>query len=192
MYLGFVFKITNTSNGKEYIGKTLDIDSRIRYLFSAKGGSHLSKAIQEEGKEHFKVEIIHTVTEHSNQKLDIIKFKLQDLWEREVRKHKCYHPKGYNRRIRNDNPDIDLDQVDRTKIEDRSDRGVCNRKPVAMFEESGTLLNQWNSLSEAGDGTGISISSISLCCNGYKPRCVLKLPDGCFKYVIFKYLENCN
>lgn len=193
MYLGFVFQIENISNGKVFIGKTLDIDSRIRQIFITKNDSPISKAIQEEGKENFKVSILHTVVEHRNDRLDIAKFKLQDLYEREVRKHKCIFPKGYNQRKKRGIPDDQLENIPTKKVCYKTYTTGRIKKPITMFDAStGKILQEFESLTQAGSATGICLTSISKNANGYNRYCQQPLEDGTFRCVIFKYLENCN
>lgn len=61
----FIYKITNTVNGKIYIGKTSNIDSRWRYhkyAYPTKN-THLYRSMRKYGFDKFRIDVIEKVTE---------------------------------------------------------------------------------------------------------------------------------
>ena len=87
--MGYVYKITNTVNGKAYIGKTINLDKRISaHLNCTSRGSRLVKrAIEKYGRESFVYEILH----------DGIIPGLLGGYEMElIKKHNSKAPHGYN------------------------------------------------------------------------------------------------
>ena len=59
--MGSIYKITNTVNGKAYIGQTRHdvIKRRIAYHFKGHGNLALKRAIKKHGVEAFTIEILH-------------------------------------------------------------------------------------------------------------------------------------
>lgn len=87
--MGYIYKITNTVNGKAYIGQTINKpEYRINMHFcpSAKSCSALHNAIRKYGRDAFTVEILHEA-------LDIF---LDDLEIAEIKRHNTLVPNGYN------------------------------------------------------------------------------------------------
>lgn len=180
MYLGFVFKITNKINGKSYIGTTLDIEQRMVQIFIGRNGTPISKAIQEYGKDNFKVEILHTIVEHSNDKYDQVKKRLGDL----AYKERLKHPDGYN--YRRESRTIDREQI-RMIAKHRYDEGVCKGKAVMMTDLNGNEIKRYPSMTLASKDTGISVTSISLCCSRDHTKCLWNSEKG-LTFVVFHYI----
>ena len=87
--MGFIYKITNTMNGKSYIGQTIQKpEKRINNHFypGGSGCAALHNAIQKYGRDAFTVEILHEV-------LDIF---LDDLEIAEIKRYNTLVPNGYN------------------------------------------------------------------------------------------------
>ena len=85
--MGFIYKITNTLNGKAYIGQTtLKLKQRMNVHFRSAGCPVIHNAIQKYGRDAFTVEILHEV-------LDIF---LDDLEIAEIKRHNTLVPNGYN------------------------------------------------------------------------------------------------
>jgi len=86
--MGSIYKITNTVNGKAYIGKTTyDANTRVREHFSGNGNQPLKDAIKKHGIGAFSVEILY----------DSIIPELLDSYEIEaIAKHNTVSPRGYN------------------------------------------------------------------------------------------------
>lgn len=85
--MGYIYKITNTINGKCYIGQTIrKLETRISGHFSKSSCRPLRNAIQKYGRDAFTVEILHET-------LDIF---LDDLEVLEIKRHNSLAPNGYN------------------------------------------------------------------------------------------------
>ena len=87
--MGSIYKITNTVNGKAYIGQTRhDAEkTRIRDHFNGHGNRILKNSVKKYGRDAFTVEILH----------DGIIPELLDILEIEaIAKHNTVRPAGYN------------------------------------------------------------------------------------------------
>ena len=85
--MGYIYKLTNTLNGKAYIGQTVKkLETRINHHFNHKRCPALHNAIQKYGRDAFTLEILHEA-------LDIF---LDDLEVAEINKHNTLAPNGYN------------------------------------------------------------------------------------------------
>ena len=87
--MGSIYKITNTVNGKIYIGQTRhDVKrTRIKHHLNGKGNKPLFDDIQKYGVENFDFTILH----------DGIIPELLDNYEQvEIEQHACVSPNGYN------------------------------------------------------------------------------------------------
>ena len=87
--MGSIYKITNTLNGKSYIGQTIhDAEKkRIRYHFDGHGNRVLKNAIKKYGREAFTFEILHD---------GIIPEFLNTLEIEAIAKFNTIAPHGYN------------------------------------------------------------------------------------------------
>ena len=70
--LAYVYRITNTLNGMQYIGVTVDPQKRFRSHCRAVGSSRLllKNAILKYGKEHFKMEVLLKATQNYCYKIE--------------------------------------------------------------------------------------------------------------------------
>ena len=89
--MGSIYKITNTVNGKAYIGQTIHdaVTGRIRKHLneSSRGNQLVKRAVKKYGKDVFIYEILH----------DGIIPELLDSYEIEaIEKHNTLAPNGYN------------------------------------------------------------------------------------------------
>ena len=87
--MGSIYKITNTVNGKSYIGQTIyDAEkTRIRDHLTGKGNQLIKNAIEKYGKDAFTYEILY----------DGIIPEFLDMLEIEaIAKHNCVRPNGFN------------------------------------------------------------------------------------------------
>lgn len=88
--MGCIYKITNTVNGKAYIGQTRhDAEkTRRRDHFTGRGNADVKEDIEKYGKDVFTFEILH----------DGIIPELLNSFEKEaIAKFNCVHPNGYNK-----------------------------------------------------------------------------------------------
>ena len=86
--MGCIYKITNTVNGKAYIGQTIhNINERVRHHFNGHGNRILKNAIKKYGADIFVVEVLH----------DNIDDELLNIYEIEsIKKYNTLRPSGYN------------------------------------------------------------------------------------------------
>ena len=87
--MGSIYKITNTVNGKVYIGQTRhDAETgRIRDHLRGKGSQLVKNAVEKYGQDVFTYEILH----------DGILPEFLDMLEiEEIEKHNCVRPNGFN------------------------------------------------------------------------------------------------
>ena len=99
MQLAGIYKIINDTNGKVYIGQSLDVKSRIRqHRYQLNKGVHnnayLLNSYNIHGAEYFSYEIIYTIEDHTMTKEQIIKI-LNDKEEYYIKKHDSFDG-GYN------------------------------------------------------------------------------------------------
>ena len=87
--MGSIYKITNTVNGKAYIGKTTRdaVKTRIRDHLRGKGSQPVKDAIEKYGQDAFTYEILHD---------GIIPEFLDDLEKEVIAKFNTMSPHGYN------------------------------------------------------------------------------------------------
>ena len=87
--MGSIYKITNTANGKSYIGQTIhDAEkTRIRYHFAGRGNQLVKRAIEKYGQDAFTYEILHD---------GIIPDFLDILEIEAIAKFNTLSPHGYN------------------------------------------------------------------------------------------------
>ena len=86
--MGSIYKITNTVNGKSYIGQTIQsIEARFKAHLSGLSGTVLKHAIAKYGAEAFRCEPIHQDVPNEN---------LDNLERKEIKAHNTLAPNGYN------------------------------------------------------------------------------------------------
>ena len=88
--MGCIYKITNSVNGKSYIGQTIqDVEKRVNdHLGMTRLGSRLiSDAVQEYGRESFDYEILYD---------EISSELLNDFEKKAIREFNTIDPNGYN------------------------------------------------------------------------------------------------
>ena len=87
--MGSIYKITNTVNGKSYIGQTIQdaVKTRIRYHFAGRGNQLVKRAIEKYGQDAFTYEILYD---------GIIPDFLDILEIEAIAKFNTLSPHGYN------------------------------------------------------------------------------------------------
>lgn len=88
-----IYKITNTINGKIYIGQTKNTfhrryDSKLHWWKSKNINDYLKRSINKYGHENFSVEILHEKVESFD--------KLDELEIQYIKEFDCLFPNGYN------------------------------------------------------------------------------------------------
>jgi len=141
-----IYKITNTLNGKSYIGQTIqNPSSRWRQHCSPKRTSELHSsihmAIQKYGKENFVFEVLQECLAEELDKLEV----------KYIAEYNTYK-KGYNQ-TRGGNGVMPADNA-------------LPSKPVRQYTLAGEFIAEYSSISEASRETGFSISGIGDCCTG--------------------------
>lgn len=181
-----IYKITNTQNGKVYIGKSLLLKYRFKkHLWSLKKQKHSNKHLQAAWNKYG----------------DVFWFDILELCgkdkvnEREkfyINKFDSTNPsKGYNKTKGGDGllatPEIKAKisktLMGRTHTEERKRNqsnaqlgkkrsnqhkkaiGVSLLKPVTQFTKEGGIVNQWDSIKQINELLGYDITCISRCCN---------------------------
>lgn len=87
--MGYIYKITNTLNGKSYIGQTTrKPESRFAEHLKYHKNTLIMEDVQKHGIDAFTVEILH----------ECFDFMLRDLETEEIKNHNAYKPNGYNRK----------------------------------------------------------------------------------------------
>lgn len=99
MQLAGIYKITNTVNGKVYIGQSVDVKQRIRrHRYQLNKGVHsntyLLNSYNVHGAEYFSYEIIYTIEDQAMTKEEIVK-TLNDAEEYYIKKYDSFGA-GYN------------------------------------------------------------------------------------------------
>jgi len=93
--IGYIYKITNTINGKIYIGQTVrSVTQRFKEHFHPSSGSrYLARSIKKYGKESFILTILETVQyDDKHQLID----KLNELEIKYINENNSLCPNGYN------------------------------------------------------------------------------------------------
>lgn len=87
--MGYIYKITNTLNGKCYIGKTTEnsITKRISRHFTGSGSSLLKVAINKHGRDAFTIDILHK---------DVPNNEIDTLEAESISIYNSVSPNGYN------------------------------------------------------------------------------------------------
>ena len=157
MYEGYIYCITNTVNGKQYIGQTIrTIEQRFKDHINKskynKDNQYLYTAMNKYGIENFYVS-----------QLEFISYKTKQELVDELNKKEIYYistfdtkkPNGYN----------------------MTDGGVLlpntyEKKPVCNYDLERNFINNFESAAEAARYYNISQADITHCCNREKVKIV--------------------
>jgi group I intron endonuclease len=113
----FIYKITNTVNGKIYIGQTRNsIQTRwLQHVAESKRStSALASAIKKYGRDSFKIEELETCT--SLEELNTLEKTL-------IREYESLSPKGYNLREGGDQPRLSSESIEKIR------KSMLGKKP---------------------------------------------------------------
>lgn len=167
--VGCIYKITNTSNNKVYVGQTLDWNRRfchhISYLKSnSHYNKHLQKAFNKYGRAAFKFEIISKCST-----LELLN-ELEIYWIKQLQT--TDENFGYNIQL-GGLSDIPSERGKK----DLQCIATSQNKPVTQYRLDGAYINEFVSGKIASQLTGCTKSGISQCCqktivqiNGYQFR----------------------
>ena len=127
-----IYKLTNSVNGKCYIGQTKNFSSRMSDHKSARTEHLISKAVRKHGWDAFQVEaLLENVPEHD-----------ADYWEcRFIKEHKSMAPDGYNLES-GGNKHKTLSAETRRKISENQIGRVSPRKGVKLTAETKAKLSK--------------------------------------------------
>lgn len=177
-----IYKIINKINNKIYIGQSIDIIKRWYVHIGTKSNSIIHKAIEKYGKDKFTFEVIEECD-------------FEKLNEREIYWISFYDSfvKGYNLTIGGDGcKDREITQEHKNKIseklknrifseehkrklseskknqseETRIKNSKSKQKKVCQMDSNDTVINTYDSITEASEKTGINRRSISSVCLG--------------------------
>ena len=165
----YIYKVTNTINGKIYIGKTSRFKERKRRHERCykKEDCRFHRAIQYYGKERFNWEII--------DKTDNVK-KANELEKFYINEYNSYHPDGYNM----------------TKGGDGG--SMWNARPVVCLSLDGKFVKRYDSAGEA-KYDGFSDSSVLESCKDPRYTCknhIFMFEDEFKKFGARKYKKPKN
>lgn len=173
-----IYKITNITNGKKYIGSAVNIGYRFKthkqLLKNNKHfNTHLQSSYNKHGVESFKYEIIELVGKE-------ILLEKETFWISYLNTNDRNY--GYNKRlIVSSNLGIKLSEETRRKLSEshighkRSEEThkkiiESQYKSVCQFDKNGNFIKKYNSLKEAAESLGFKYTtSITACLKGKLP-----------------------
>jgi hypothetical protein len=137
--MGYIYKITNKTNKKCYIGQTRqkDVTTRWREHRKKKNGCPLvKKAIKKYGIDNFSFSIVIICFDE-----DLDKFEIEY-----IKKFNSVVPNGYN-------------------ISDGGHNMALNNKPVYQYSIDGKFIAEFKSRKEASEKTNMNVDTIRYCAN---------------------------
>lgn len=188
MYKGYIYKITNTINGKSYIGQTTNLQKRQYQHKNGYSTKIMEKAFIKYGVENFDFEELIRV---SSRDLNHLRVMLNTLEKFYIKKYNTYK-KGYNATIGGEGTNgykmspealennrkahlgCKLTKEQKKKIGDAL-RGrtrepemiargaIKRRKPVLQYSIDGEFIKEYEGISFIENHDG---ASISMCCSG--------------------------
>ena len=138
--MGYIYKITNKTNKKCYIGQTRQQDVATRWKEHRKkknGCPILKKAIEKYGLKNFTFEIVIICFDD-----DLDKFEIEY-----IKKFNSLKPNGYN-------------------VSEGGHNMALNLKPVYQYSIDGKFIAEFKSRKEASEKTNINVDAIIACANG--------------------------
>lgn len=139
-----IYKIINLINNKQYIGQSIDIETRWQQHKTSNKNYILYQAFKKYGLENFSFEIIE---ECSKEKLD----EREQYW---IKYCNTLTPNGYN--MTSGGESCGHEQLE---------------KSVQQYTLEGKYVQQFNSIKEAERVTGIDNANISACCKHKSHYC---------------------
>lgn len=151
---GYVYKITNTSNGRLYIGQTVrSVEQRFKEHFHPSSGCvFLQKAIKEYGKDNFIVSILEIV--HGYSKSELVE-KLDILEIKHINENNTLYPNGYNGCLGGGNS-ADYLWKQGMSPESVAKRAEKHKKPIKCNETG----QEWPSIKECAESFGVRNETI--------------------------------
>lgn len=125
-----IYLITNNINGKQYVGQSIDIDTRWRQHINAKDNFAIHNAIKKYGKENFSFEVLLECP------VDML-----DVWERDmIALYDCISPNGYN--LTEGGGGCKCSEETRLKMSNVRKGRISNRKGVPCSEETRLKISE--------------------------------------------------
>lgn len=145
IYKGYIYCITNTSNGKRYIGQTIqDIETRFyqhkKECFTRHTKTALYQAFEKYSIENFKIDEVCCITDTSKSSL---KSQLNELEIKYISEYNTLSPNGYNM----------------TKGGDTS--GFVRAMEIVQVDKLGNVVNCFPSMMDASRSLGVSSGQLS-------------------------------
>lgn len=156
----YIYCFTNKINGKSYIGSTNNIENRKK--------QHLINSINEQGDKYY----YPLYCAFRKYGIDNFEFKIiEELEDKEntlyrekffIEYYKTLCPNGYNQTLETFSPMRDENIINKVIKTKREKYG----KEVVEIDDLGNIINQWSSIVECSNDTGLDRFKISLVCNG--------------------------
>lgn len=151
-----IYKITNTINGKVYIGQSRDIQTRkSQHKYDMRNGGHnehLYRAMRKYGFDNFEFEVLEECEIH----------RLNDLEKKYIEQYNSMSPDGYN---------IELGGGARetTSAYTRKKISKALGRAVNQYTTTGKYIRTFDNAREAAESINKNRSLITMCCTG-KPK----------------------
>lgn len=150
-YIGYIYCITNSINGKQYIGQTIrNIKKRwLAHIAEAKrenNPSYFHKAILKYGKLNFKISEVEKICFNNKEEL---KKYLNILEKKYIQQYNSMRPNGYN-------------------ITPGGDTSYLTRqRKIVQISKHGEIIQKYNSIADALRALKLNEGSLSAVLNGY-------------------------
>lgn len=178
-YVGWIYRWTNNTNGKVYIGQTMNKkgyierwSQHITNSRSFKGRNYFYNAIRKNGEDNFTKEVLHELKNKDKvelkKQLDILEIEL-------IEKHDSTNStKGYNSTKggefniwnslnEDDERYISLIEERKAKARDSEIFDIL-RKEVVLIDCDNNLIKKFKSMTDASDNLKISLSGAGIIC----------------------------
>ncbi len=171
---GYIYKITNTANGKCYIGQTIrSVQQRFKEHFHPSSGCiFLQRAIAKYSREDFKVDILETIVRESKSQLII---ELNKMEIKYINKNNSLFPNGYNGCLGGGNS-ADYKWTHGMSPESIARRAENHKKSIKC-NETGQI---WSSIKECAESFGVKDEMIHRVLRGVRDH---------FRNMSFSYIN---
>lgn len=154
--LPYIYKITNILTGQSYIGQH---DGHDKNYYAS--GYYIRNAIKKYGKENFRREII-IEGDFSKEQLDELEIFYIEKYKTFIGK---YPTLGYNLTLGGNGT-----RGAKVSEETKQIIRLVNSRPILQYSQEGVFIQEFSSITEASQRTGISHPTISSCVVGKTKR----------------------
>jgi hypothetical protein len=169
--MGYIYKITNRTDNKIYVGQTIqDVEARWKdHLKKGSNCRYLKSAINKYGLDNFDFKLV-CITFDNN---------LDDMEIKYIEQYNSLVPNGYNLRLGGNSGRHNAEtkqkisetlkkRYDTGNSEESINKGIITRRKnkIIQFDVQGNRIHSFDSCKEAAEYIGISLSRISACCLG--------------------------